>query len=507
MKKITMKMLFVLAAVMISTAAFAEEASKPAAAPDKPAGEQAGAPASLAAEPAQPAPSVEKKAEPPAVSKPAEKELPISPVPWEGLRAGKVFQFNMELTSLAQWKSNSDFDPTTPYYESRPQNVGLMGTFFKPMFAIKAHNALRFYWESEIGLELWANTNPDVDLADGTGIGGNSYAIGFKQRELYGEAYYKGFGAKAGFQRVIDPSQLFLNCWIGAARLMYDAEKWGVGLMAGQVPGQNYFGWDFQDNSFSFSTIAYAVDGKYAIIDGLRVSAALIWIDDMSIIRHRRQVGAFEASLLYEAKDWHVSAAGAYQLGYLQGMGADGKSTRLSAWGLLAEGAWKSRWVSVEAVATVMSGNGRQDGSDTTAFLYSGRRPGPTTFLSENDLRPLGDNLDIRIGSKNGNFWEMTAGLGGFDAAVWVHPLGWLKVGPVVGWLGVLQPIHALGGNTVAVEAELQMIFSFFKDAFQIQIAGGALIPGKAGAAFVNAIDRTKTDPVGFVQGGLVWRL
>jgi hypothetical protein len=506
----------------VSTASFAgEPATQPAtaqpavtapAAEPSAASSQTPVPVPAAAPAAEEKKSAEPAQQPPAPDKnktlPPEPELPISPCPWEGVRAGKVFQFNMELLSMVQWLSNSDFDPKAPYYNEKGQQVGILGTFFKPMFALKFANALRFYYEAEIGLDLWAYKNPDMDLAGQVGVRTDNFSLGFKQREIYGEAIYKGFAAKAGFQRIIDPSQLFVNFWIGAARFSYDdGDKWGLTLTAGQIPSQNYWGWDFQDNSFSLNTLLYGIDARAKIYRGLKGFLAVYWVDDLSVVGHRRQTGAIEAKLLYEEKDWHVSLSGVYEFGYRQRMGADGSNIRLNAGAAIAEGEWKSKWVSIQAVATLMTGDNAGEGNDSTAFLYSGRRPGPTTFLTENDMRALGDNLDIKVGTKDGNFYEMRAGLAGFDLAVWIHPTTWVKLGPVGGYLGVLQPINALGGSLVAVETELQVIFMFFNDAFEIQLTGGALFPGTAGAAYINRIDKTATDPIGFVQGGLYWKL
>jgi maltoporin len=74
--------------------------------------------------------------------------------------------------------------------------MGLVGTFFKPMLSIRATNHLRFYWESEIGLDLWSQNNPDIGLDDKN----SKMAIGIKQRELYNEVNYDQLHLKVGFQ-------------------------------------------------------------------------------------------------------------------------------------------------------------------------------------------------------------------------------------------------------------------------------------------------------------------
>jgi len=104
--------------------------------------------------------------------------------------------FDFESLNMFIIRNDTDFDRTPPYYDKYGQEMGLVGTFFKPMLSIRANNHLRFYWESEIGLDLWSQNNPDIGLDDKN----SKMAIRIKQRELYNEVNYDQLHLKVGFQ-------------------------------------------------------------------------------------------------------------------------------------------------------------------------------------------------------------------------------------------------------------------------------------------------------------------
>ncbi len=429
------------------------------------------------------------------------------------IKSKRSADFNLELLNMFLLRNDTDFDRTPIYYDKFGQEQGLLGTFLKPMITLRANNHLRFYWESEIGLDLWGRNNPDVGLNEQN----SELALGIKQREIYGELNYEGFFLKAGFQRVIDVSTLFVNHWIGALKVGYDNKDFGAFLIAGEYPDQTYKGWDFSSASFNTDVFLLGLDGYYCIIEELKLYTGIYFVDDMHTIDRRRQITAFEGKLSFEKYGLMISLSGTYMMGYRHKGGADLKNIDISAYGFTLNAGYNiaQRFV-MDAVFTYMSSDDGFEGNDSGAFLFSSRRAGPSLLLSENDIRPIGDNLDKRIGAYDGVFYEMKAGLLGLDLGLYyLH--NFIKVGPITGLLFTTNSDNSMGSNFVGWENNLLLDMTFFENLFSFQLIGGILIPGEAGAAFINQINRTDytnsegekisvTEPIYYTQSGILMR-
>ncbi|MCX7958048.1 MAG: hypothetical protein N3B13_03295, partial [Deltaproteobacteria bacterium] len=244
----------------------------------------------------------------------------------------KRTEINIELLNMFILRNDTDFDRTDPFYSKYGQEMGLAGTFFKPMLKLNASESVKFYWEAEIGLDLWSRNNPDIGLDEKNA----SYAIGLKQREIYGEVNTENFLLKAGFQRVMDISTLFINHWIGALKLGYQDEEFGVFLLGGEYPDQTHKGWDFSSSNFMTDVFVIGTDGFYKFLESFKLRAGIYFIDDLHIIERRRQITAVESGVGYTGDDLDVSAAIVYLHGYRQRGGADLKNINISAYGVAA---------------------------------------------------------------------------------------------------------------------------------------------------------------------------
>jgi hypothetical protein len=419
--------------------------------------------------------------------------------------------FDFESLNIFIIRNDTDFDRTPPYYDKYGQEMGLVGTFFKPMLSIRANNHLRFYWESEIGLDLWSQNNPDIGLDDKN----SKMAIGIKQRELYNEVNYDQLHLKVGFQRVMDLSTLFINHWIGALKIGYINEEYGVNLLAGEFPDQTYKGWDFSSQNFLTDVYVIGLDGFYNVLRDMKLYLGIYFVDDMHLIDRRRQVTAYEGKISYDMDILKVYASGIYLKGYRHKGGTDLKNTDISAFGLITGANFNYEGIlSVEGVFSYMSADDNYEGNDSGAFLFSSRRTGPSLLLSENDMRPIGDNIDKRIGAFDGVFYEMKAGLIGLDVGVY-YTHDFLKVGPISGLLFTANDANSMNSNFVGWENDLLVDLSLFDRLLKVQLIGGILIPGEAGAALLNTINRTKykddtnktvsvTEPIYYFQSGIM---
>ncbi|MCX7943952.1 MAG: hypothetical protein N2746_05525 [Deltaproteobacteria bacterium] len=426
----------------------------------------------------------------------------------------KKVSLSAELLNMLALRNDTDFDRTEPFYNKYGQEMGFLGTFLKPMLTLHANDYIKLYWEAEIGLDLWSRSNPEISLNDRN----SSNALGIKQREIYGEVNSNGLVLKAGFQRVVDISTLFINHWIGALRLGYQEEEYGIYLLGGQFPDQTYKGWDLTSSSFMTDVFVIGLDGYYNLLEELKLKTGIYFVDDLHLIDRRRQITALEGGIGYKIDDLEISLSSAYLRGYRQKGGVDLKNTGISAYSFIANLAYiYENTLKVEGVFSYMSADDKYEGNDSGAFLFGSRRIGPSVILSENDTRPIGDNIDKKIGAPDGVFYEMKAGLIGLDIGVYYINNNWLRIGPISCILMTANEDNSLGSSFVAWENNIIAEALFFDSKLSTQILMGVLIPGKAGAAAINSINKTDykdtkgnevsvTEPIYYLQTGITIR-
>jgi hypothetical protein len=412
-------------------------------------------------------------------------------------------RFDLALVNLFVLRNDADFDRGMPTYEENGRTEGMLGTFLQPHLAVDLKPHMQFYYETEIGLDLWSDRTPDAAVG---GTPGESLSI--KQREIWGRLELDPFSVKAGFQRVKDVTGLFINHWIGAARFGLGAEKGtGLFLTAGQLPDQTYEGWTWGDSfgNFGNDVLYTGLDGGVLLTPEVRLVAGGYYVHDGSLVDRTRDVGAAAGGVEVTYPGWKAGVSGMVQVGSRQNQAGDLSDEGILAWGATANGSAKLGIVTIDLALTGLSADDASEGNGALGFLYSGKRPGPSILLKENTTRDLGDNLDEKIGSYDGWFFEMRSGLCGLDLGVHVDALRWLRVGLVHADLLVVNPDNALGGRLVASENEVVTDIHLFGSAFRLETIGGVLIPGQAGAAYVNQLsDRTATDPIYFAQSAMI---
>jgi hypothetical protein len=206
----------------------------------------------------------------------------------------------------------------------------------------------------------------------------------------------------------------------------------------------------------------------------------------------------------FEKDIWDAKIAAVGQFGTRENAAADGSDATQAAWGVVASGGLDMKHIALRLSATVMSGDDSHDGNANMAFLWSGKRPGMSILLSENETRDLGNNIDERIGSKEGAFNSTVAGLAGIDFGIYYKPVDYIKLGFVTAALMVLNPDNALGGTLVGSENELVFEANLVHDLIRLQAIGGLVVPGEAGSALVNTMNLLADDHIYFGQLAVV---
>ncbi len=420
----------------------------------------------------------------------------------------KTFDFGVELLTLFLYRNDSDFDRSDYAYADKKQSVGFFATFAKPKLEISLGKSLKFHFDAELGLDMWSRNNPDY------AVGENQSALSFKQREIWGSV--KAFDStvfKLGYQRVQDVSGLFVNHWAGAVDASVNSGNFGARLAFAQLPDQTGEGITVDSNSLSNDVFVLALDGKYSlakILDGtLDAKLGFYYMYDGGIVNMPRHIYSIQAALALAADYYEVNAAFAFQGGKWENRSADGSDAKISAWGAALNGKAKLGIVALDFGLTALSGDDDNDVNDSLGFFWSGKRMGATVMLSENELRDLGDNIDERVSAKEkgGSLWETRAGLLGVDLGVAFFPLDWLKAGVYAGTLMVLKSENAAGESVVGTEAGINLGANFFDKALSLDLTAGLVVPGGAGAAYVNKLQsgeaRSATDKIYFIQTGV----
>ncbi len=433
--------------------------------------------------------------------------VPLAPPVLKGTLADDVkVNLNLELLNLFILRNDADFDRQDPYYDKYGQSEGFMASFLMPRFTILKGDFFKFYYETEIGTDLWSYNTPDA------GLGKSPRSLSMKQREIWGKVRLDDFWIKAGFQRVTDTSGLFINHWIGAARFGYGCEK-GTHITAsvGQLPDQTFEGWDFGAThlgSFGDDVMLAALDGRVKLDDNLNLDAGFYFLRDGSLIDRPRQVGTFSATFSANYPSWLASASLLAQFGTRSGAGADGSDTGITAFAFTGNAAVNFGQFQLKANLIALTADDAHEGNDSTGFLWSGKRPGQASLMNENTIRDIGDNIDERLGIFDGLFYEMTPGMAGGDLGLYMQTLTWLKIGAVSSGLLTLNADNSMGSQFVGWENELVVDVTALDGLFQGILTGGVLLPGEAGSAFSNILpNRTATDPMYFMYLALFMRL
>lgn len=418
----------------------------------------------------------------------------------EAPRPERGIEVHADLQNLVLLRNDADFDRTLPLYREQGRAVGALATLFRPEITFRIGGGLRLFYQAELGLNHWGKQSPDQQSH------GAPDAMVMKHRELWGEgeALDGRFGFKAGYVRLAEPTGLFVNHWVGAGQVRWAfAGELGAEAFLGQLPDQIHEGLDVGENNFRRDIFVGGLATRLGLAEGRRLSAALTGLyDDHRVGRSRM---ALCASLRLEGRLGPVEALAdlGLQGGRLEGAALGGGDQRLLAFAAQGRAQWTRGRLALALTALALSPDDDFDGNDRSGgFLYSGKSASATLLLTEDEIRDWYDNLDERMSSHREGFFVNRAGLLVADVkASWAVTEA-LRPGAVVGVARTLNPANSLGAAFVGVETDLLLEYRL-SEHLEGQLAAGALFPGRAGAALINRIDMTRTDPLFSFEGSL----
>jgi hypothetical protein len=411
--------------------------------------------------------------------------------------------YGLVLQSLFFFQSDTDFDSTAPLYDVEGQTSGFCATVFQPGVAFDVDETVRVYYEAELGLNLWSRNNPDENsaLADDVFL--------LKHREVWAETYFlEGFGAKVGYQRVIDPTGLFVNHWIGAGALFLETEAATYTLLAGQLPDSTHEGLTFEENNFVHDAFLAGLRGDFRFGPTLQLDAATLAFVDASVAGRTNWVFAPTLSLKVTLDEAAFSLDALLQAGRQEHVKVDGGDQTNVGWAVQGHAEFeRDGWFLGGNALLLGADNGAEYDDWNLAPYASGKNRSFTLLLTEDELRDRYANFDERMAALGNGFYLMRSGMALFDVLLRRTLFdGLFTPGLVAGTFVVLNPGNAMGHAWGGFEADLLADFDFSRWV-RLRLAGGLLVPGAALAVHVNAIDAEATEPLGMFEAVLEVRI
>lgn len=418
-------------------------------------------------------------------------------------KGGMRLEVHAALQNLFLYRNDSDFDRTRALYEPDGQSVGALATVFTPRITWHLTKNIRIFYEAEIGLNYWSRNNPDEE----SGLSSQFFAM--KHREIWGEGEFADgqFGFKVGYQRLEDPTGLFVNHWIGALKLWYSwAPDERVGLFVGEVPDQIYEGLDVSENNFKRDILVAGAYADVGLWKGLALSLGFNGLYDSHIVGRTRWLIAPNLRFKAEAGPFTGFLDGMLQYGEFESAALGGGDQTTLAWAAQAHARLDFSPFVIEFNLLALSPDDRYEGNGTNgAFLQSAKNRSSTLMLTEDETRDWYDNVDERMSSYQGGFFMNRAGMVLGDVKASWAVADFFRPAVIVGAAAVLEPDNALGNRFVGVEVDVDLEFRY-REFLVVHLIGGALVPGAAGGTLINRIgpfDQIQTDPIYMAQVSL----
>ena len=401
-----------------------------------------------------------------------------------------------EMSNLLLWRNDSDFGATLPYYEEEGQSVGGVTTFLKPGLTFRPSPGVELFYEAELGMNMWSRNNPDQWFA-----GAEDYPV-YKHREFWSGFHSGGLEIRTGYQRLRDPTDLFLSHWMGAALVRYRVGGHRVRLFVGQLPDTTFEGIDTRSNNFAHDNVTFGGDFSLAFLRRrLAVRAGSIGLYDNSIPRKTLTLANSFIGGVYRTDGFSAHLYGVLQTGATEGGGVDGAGENILAWAAAARLAFNTRFMNIVLGGFLLSPDDDHHGNDQQgAFFYSGKNWSRSLLLTEDEIRDRYDNYDERLSASVGSFFLNRAGLAVTDLYISGPAMGALTHEIVLATGFTLNPDNSMGHSYAGFEADLVLGLHLVDSAHLVAV-GQVFFPGKASAIFINDERYTDLEAVEQIHG------
>lgn len=401
-----------------------------------------------------------------------------------------MVEFHGEFASWFFWRNDKDFESTIPYYGAEGQSVGQASSFLRPQLTYRPANQIELFYEAELGLNIWSRNDPDQQFP-----GANDYMV-LKHKELWAEVGMDRAQLKVGYQRLRDPSDLYLSHWAGGVALTLEFLPVQVRMLAAQLPDDTFEGVRHDQDNFVHDNVTGGLECSLTLPDqGLALRVGGFGMYDHRVTGRPLVLFTpfFGATLTTGPFDMELAAL--VQAGSWEDSGVAQIDQAVLAWAATASLGFRGRFLDLNLTSVALSPDDNYDGNrQFGAFFYSGKNHARTRMFTEDELRDRGDNFDEAYAARWGSFFVNRAGLSLTELSVVAHfsKLEWVKPELVVGAGFALNPANAGGYSYLGLESDLVVRIQIVEKA-DLVLAGQLFFPGKASAVFIHS---TGPDPV-----------
>ncbi len=405
---------------------------------------------------------------------------------------------DLNLDNFFYYKNDSDFDNSKRLYQPQGNSEGLLGTYLNSQLTFNITSDVYIFYEAELGANIWSKNNPDIIDPVSEDI------FVLKHRQIYGSAEFFGNQARirSGYMRIIDPTGLFINHWIGAFQLGFDISNIKNYLILAQLPDFNYEGLTSRTNNFANDRWLFALSSSLGLTGKDILTIGWYSYYDDSIIRRSNLIHSPLLSYLYYNESLKIIFDAIIQFGVMQNAAIEGKDVEELSYGLNLNISDRIAGFNLVLNGLYLSADDKYiNNTYNGGFYYSGKNRSSTVLLSEDEFRDQYNNIDERISVSDGPFYVMRAGLFLLDVKAEYTDWGVLVPALVAGAAFVTNSNNANENSFAGVETDLILKVDISRG-WDITGVMGMLLPGKAASAYVNMydIDRTDTQYVGQIH-------
>jgi hypothetical protein len=402
----------------------------------------------------------------------------------------KNLNLEMNLDNFLYYKNDRDFDSSKRLYQPYGDSEGLLGTYLDTQFTLNITNDVYIFYEFELGSNIWSKNNPDIIDP----ISQDIFIL--KHRQIFGSAEFLEGKARicSGYIRVIDPTGLFINHWIGAFQMGFDILNTKNYLLIAQMPDSTYEGLTASTNNFSNDRWLFALSSSFGILNKDVLTLGWYTIYDDTVINRSNLIHSPLVSYTLYFESFKLILDGMLQFGVQQNASLYNEDVRELSYGLNLN-------LSSDIYGFKLNFNGLYLGADDRyinnkfngGFYYSGKNRSNTLILSEDEFRDQYNNMDERISVTDGPFYVMRSGLILLDIKVDYSKLGNFTPSIILGTAFVSQSKNANDSSFVGFESDFVLKVDFSRG-WDVAGVFGMLIPGKAAASYINMYDIEQTN-------------
>ncbi|MBV72417.1 MAG: hypothetical protein CMH52_13920 [Myxococcales bacterium] len=398
---------------------------------------------------------------------------------------------NADFSTILHLRNDTDFDSTPRYYDVDGQSQGQVATFFSPTLKLKNKDNIELVYRIELGWNGWSRNDPGLPNQF---LAPEQNGLSARHKEIWVNWQDEAYELKVGYQRIADPSRLFLDHFAGAVQFSVRLQAHRFTLLAAQLPETAYEGLDVASDNFLTDSFVFGGTYQFEFKPGFEIDSAVYSRFDQQSIGRPLMLSTAVAGLRIDAKDYEAWFHILGQFGQWHGGGVGNRDVRLMGSAVQAGGTRRMGRLTLGVNVFALSPDDDHHGNQSQlAFIGSAKNNSRTRVLTEDETRDRYDNLDESMGTFWGAFIVNPAGLMVADLSVGYGVTNDYELGFVVGTGTTLNEKRSFGNTYVGTELALNNTLKM-SQTLSVFLSGFAFLPGEAAAAFINDIDRQSTD-------------